>query len=163
MPDSHHRVPTAREIMVKSLTTLAPDTSLFDAIRTLVKKKISGAPVVDAEGKMVGMLSEADCLRVLCAGEFYSDDHREEGAVRDYMTAEFKHVGPELDIYAIAQYFLTHSVRRIPIIENGELLGQVSRRDVLIAMENLGESRVRKKRYPDYVEPAQDVGARRSE
>ena len=59
MPDSHHRVPTAREIMVKSLTTLAPDTSLFDAIRTLVKKKISGAPVVDAEGKMVGMLSES--------------------------------------------------------------------------------------------------------
>ena len=162
MPDSHHHVPTAREIMAKSLITLAPDSSVFDAIRTLVKKKISGAPVVDPDGKMVGMLSEADCLRVLASGEFYSDDHREEGTVLNYMTAEFKHVGPELDIYAIAQYFLTHSVRRLPIMENGELIGQVSRRDVLIAMEQLGESRVRKKHYPDYVEPAQDVGARRN-
>ena len=162
MRDSHHHIPTAREFMTKSLVTLEPDSSVFDAIRTLVKKKISGAPVVDADGKVVGMLSEADCLRVLTAGEFYSDDHREEGAVRDYMTADFKHVGPELDIYAIAQYFLTHSVRRLPILENGELIGQVSRRDVLVAMEHLGENRLPKKRYPDYVEPAQDVGARRN-
>ena len=99
---------------------------------------------------------------MLAAGEFYSDDHREEGTVRDYMTEVFKFVEPEVDIYALAQYFLTHSVRRIPIMENDNLIGQVSRRDVLIAIENLGESRVRKRRYPDYVEPAQDVGARRS-
>ena len=162
MPDSHHHIPTAREFMTHSLITLAPDSSVFEAIQTLVKNRISGAPVVDAEGKMIGMLSEADCLRVLSAGEFYSDDHREEGAVRDYMTVEFKYVGPELDIYAVAQYFITHAVRRLPIMENGELIGQVSRRDVLVAMEHLGESRVRKKHYPDYVEPAQDVGARRS-
>ena len=162
MPEAHHHIPTAREIMAQSLITLAPDSSVFDAIRTLVKKRISGAPVVDSDGKMVGMLSEVDCLQVLSSGEFYSDDHREEGVVSDYMRVDFKHVGPELDIYAIAQYFLTHSVRRLPIMEDGKLIGQVSRRDVLIAMENLGESRVRKKHYPDYVEPAQDVGARRS-
>ncbi len=162
MTDSNHHVPTAREIMTKSLITLTPDLSVFDAMRILVKKKISGAPVVDAEGKMVGMLSEADCLRVLAAGEFYSDDHREEGTVRDYMTEVFKFVGPGLDIYALAQYFLTHSVRRLPIMENDNLIGQVSRRDVLMAIEKLGVSRVRKRRYPDYVEPAKDVGARRS-
>ena len=86
MPDSSHHVPTAREIMRKSLITLAPDSSIFVAIRIFVKNSISGAPVVDADGKMVGMLSEVDCLRVLAAGEFYSDDHREEGTVRNYMT-----------------------------------------------------------------------------
>jgi len=162
MSDSSHHVPTAREIMTKSLVTLAPTLSVFDAIRALVKNRISGAPVVDADGKMVGMLSEADCLRVLAAGEFYSDDHREEGTVRDYMTEVFKFIEPGLDIYAIAQYFLTHSVRRLPVMQGDDLIGQVSRRDVLLAIENLGESRVPKKHYPDYVEPAQDVGARRS-
>ena len=160
-PNQRHPIPTARDIMTRSLITLAPEDSVFSAIRVLVKKRISGAPVVDGEGKMVGMLSEANCLSVLSSGEFYSDDHREEGSVRDYMVVDFESMGPEADIYAVAQYFLTHAARRIPIMEEGELIGQVSRRDVLIAMEKFGESRVPRKHYPDYREPSQDVGARR--
>ncbi len=162
-PQLHlHPVPTARDIMTTSLVTLDPDTSVFDAIRTLLRHRISGAPVVDSDGKCVGMFSELDCLRVLAAGEFYSDDHREEGVVSDYMTGLFRSLEPDRDIYSVAQFFLTHAVRRLPVLENGELVGQVSRRDVLAAMEDLGKKRATRRRYPDYREPAGDVGARRS-
>lgn len=106
--------------------------------------------------------TQGPTLRVLTAGEIYADDHREEGDVADYMTVDFQTVEPHNDIYPLAQFFLTHSVRRLPVMEGGRFIGQLSRRDVLRAMEQLGEQRTRRKHYPDYREPAGDVGARRS-
>jgi CBS domain-containing protein len=155
--------PTAATIMRKSrsLVTLTPEMPIAEAIRLLLKHKISGAPVVDEHGKLIGICSELDCLRVLAAGEFYADDHREEGTVGDYMSHDFKTVGPDEDIYSLAHYFLTHSVRRLPVLENGELIGQLSRRDVLRGMEDMGAGRAAPRRYPDYREPSSDVGARR--
>ena len=156
------RVPTAADIMQRKLVTLAPQTPIFDAVRLLLKNKISGAPVLGEDGTLVGICSELDCLRVLAAGEFYSDDHREEGCVADYMSTDFHTVAPHEDIYSLAQYFLTHAVRRLPVMEDGKLVGQLSRRDVLRAIEELGESRVQRKHYPDYREPSSEVGAKRA-
>lgn len=164
MRETHHHVPTAREVMTSSLVTLKPDMTVLSAIGVLLRHQISGAPVVDAEGHFVGMFSEFDCLRVLSAGEFYSDDHQEEGVVGDHMTAAARcqSVGPDVDIYSLAQHFLTHAVRRLPVLDDGDLVGQVSRRDVLAAMETLGRQRAPRKHYPDYREPSGDVGARRA-
>ena len=162
MRANENRIPTARDVMTKSLVTFSPDTTLFDAIRLMIKNQISGAMVLDEAGHPVGMFSERNCLQVLTAGEFYSDDHREEGTVGNYMSQEFKSVGPEVDIYSLAQTFLTLAVRRLPVIEDGQLVGQVSRRDVLKAMEDWGRRRTSRKRYPDYREPSQEVGAKRS-
>lgn len=159
---SRQRVPTAAEIMRTKLITLSPELPIFDAIRVLLKNSISGAPVVDADGKLVGICSELDCLRVLAAGEFYADDHGEEGHVADYMSTNFQTVEPHDDIYRLAQFFLTHSVRRLPVMDGDELVGQLSRRDVLRAMEELGKQRSSRKHYPDYREPSADVGARRA-
>jgi CBS domain-containing protein len=159
---STHRVPTAADIMRIKLITLRPELPIFDAIGILLKNSISGAPVLDGDGMLVGICSELDCLRVLTAGEFYADDHREEGHVADYMTTDFHTVEPHDDIYRLAQFFLTHSVRRLPVMDGDELVGQLSRRDVLRAMEELGKQRTARKHYPDYREPAEDVGARRA-
>ena len=157
-----HRVPDAREIMAVKLVTFTPDMEISKAIRLLLKHRISGGPVVDGQGHLVGMLSELDCLRVLSAGEFYSDDHREEGHVGDYMNADFRTVEPGVDLYTLAQTFQTHAIRRLPVVEDGTLLGQVSRRDVLRAMDQLGIRRARTHQYPDYPRaPAEDVGAQR--
>jgi CBS domain-containing protein len=150
-------VPIALEIMTRKLVTIDPDQAIFDAMRVLLRYRISGAPVVDAEGSLVGILSELDCLKVLANGEFYDDDHSEEGTVKDYMTEVTQSVGPDVDVYTLAQHFLDHSVRRIPVVENGALLGQISRRDVLRTIEEMGKSRVPRKHYPDYREPASGI------
>jgi CBS domain-containing protein len=153
MPHSH-TLPTAREIMTTRLVTVRPELPIFDAIRTLLKNQISGAPVVDEGGALVGMLSEVDCLKVLANGEFYDDDRSEKGIVSNYMTSVTQSIDPETDVYTVAQYFLKHTVRRLPVVVRGSiLLGQISRRDVLRAIEEIGRKRMPRKRFPDYREP----------
>lgn len=150
-----HHVPIARDIMSTRLVTVRPELAIFDAMRILLRNKISGVPVVDADGAMIGMLSELDCLKVLASGEFYDDDHSEEGTVRDYMTEAARSVGPEVDVYTLAEYFVHHGVRRLPVVSGPNLLGQLSRRDVLRTIEEMGARRVPRKRYPDYREPVE--------
>lgn len=156
------RVPVARDIMKRNLITLSPEDTFFEAIRTFLEHRISGAPVIDDAGHLVGTCSELDCLKVLAAGEYYRDDHQEEGTVRGFMRTDFQSVEPTVDIYTLARAFVTHNVRRLPVLEQGELIGQISRRDVLEAMEAFGASRVSQRRYPDYREPSVEVGARRA-
>jgi CBS domain-containing protein len=148
-----HPLPIAREIMTTRLVTVPPDLAIFGAIRILLRNQISGAPVVDENGALIGMLSELDCLKVLANGEFYDDDHSEEGIVRNYMTTVTQSIDPETDVYTLAQYFLNHTVRRLPVVRGSMLLGQISRRDVLRTIEEMGRKRMPRKHYPDYREP----------
>ena len=149
---------TARDIMTRSLVTLTPDLSIFEAMSVLMTKRISGAPVVDDSGKLIGMLSELDCLRVLSSDEFYADEREEGGCVQDFMTTEHQSIGPHLGIYAVAHYFLTTPFRRFPVVAQGRLLGQVSRRDVLRGIELM---RRRRERAPvqDYYSVARSWSA----
>ncbi len=147
-----HRILTARDIMTRRLITLRPDMSIFEAIRVLLKNSISGAPVVGPSGDFVGMLSELDCLHVLASSEFHSDDHSGVGHVEVFMTQPGPTIEPELGIYAVAHKFFTHAVRRLPVLEDGRLVGQVSRRDVLKGIEKLRKERT-PTRYPDYRAP----------
>jgi CBS domain-containing protein len=154
------RVPTAREIMATSLVTFRPEMSIFNAIRILLQKQISGAPVVDADGVMVGILSELDCLRVVSSDEFYAGHQEEAGLVGDFMSSPGRTIPPEMGVYAIAHYFVTTSVRRLPVVEDGKLVGQVSRRDVLRGIEAMAKKRSQHRRYPDYREPLSAAMAR---
>ena len=149
---------TARDIMTRSLITLSPDVNIFDAMSVLMAKGISGAPVLDGSGKWIGMLSELDCLRVLSSHEFYADEQEEGGQVRDFMTESHLKIGPDLGIYAIAHYFLTNSVRRLPVVSGERLLGQVSRRDVLRGIELMRRRRSRP-RTDDYLSVARSWSA----
>jgi len=136
MPESRP-VPMARDIMATSLVTLRQEDSIFHAIRVLLNKGISGAPVVDDDGQMVGVLSELDCLRVLSSDEFYAGHQEEAGTVSHFMTSAGLTIPSDLDLYGIAHYFLTTAVRRLPVVDDGRLLGQVSRRDVLRGIQRL--------------------------
>ena len=135
------RVLTAKEIMATSLITLSPEMSIFKAIRVLVGHEISGAPVVDSEGAMVGVLSELDCLRMLSSDEFYAGQQEEAGTVKHFMTGAGQSIPPHLGIYAVAHYFLTQPIRRLPVVEDGRLVGQVSRRDALRGIEVMRRQR----------------------
>lgn len=158
----HPHLPIASEIMKTSLLTLQRDTPILEAVRLLLKHEVSGAPVVDAEGRLLGVCSDLECLRVLTAGEFYEDDYREEGDVGASMRTGVRCAAPHDDIYSLAQLFLTQEMRRLPVVEDGVLIGQVSHHDVLRALEVLRQQREPHTHYPDYREPAADVGAKRS-
>lgn len=150
-----NRILTARDLMTTSLVTFRPEQTILEAISILTKNAVSGGPVLDSTGKMVGMLSELDCLRMLASDEFYQDEQEEDGAlVRQFMTQDYKTISPDMGIYAMSHYFVTTPVRRLPVIHQGELLGQISRRDVLRGMEEMSRKRLVRKRYPDYLQPA---------
>ena len=124
---------TAADLMTRSVVTLAPDGGIYPAIKVLLKHKISGAPVVDPAGRLVGILSEKDCLRVLVGGAL---DGLPDGLVRDYMTETVETVGPGATLLDIAHRFITRSYRRLPVLDaDGRVIGQVSRRDALVAIE----------------------------
>ena len=152
MSDPHH-VPTASDVMARKLVTFQPETNIFEAIRTLISRQISGAPVVGPSGELLGTLAEIDCLGLLASDEFWADDHS-AATVADFMKTGIESVGPLTDIYALAQYFRSTPVRRLPVLADGQLLGQVSRRDVLRGIEAMAKRRRPRKHYPDYREPA---------
>ena len=149
-----NRILTAQDLMTTSLITFRPDHTILDAIQVLTKNGVSGGPVIDDEGRLVGILSELDCLRMLASDEFYQEEQEEGALVGQFMTRECKTVPPDLGIYAISHYFLTLPIRRLPVVEGDQLIGQVSRRDVLRGMEEMSRKRLVRKRYPDYLKPA---------
>jgi CBS domain-containing protein len=143
-------VPVARDLMVRRLRTLSPQTSLFDAVAFLLRHDISGAPVVDDAGRLLGLFSELDCLRALAAGEFYDHGYYAAHSVGDLMSAARYTIPPDLDLFAIAGTFVTARVRRLPVVDDGRLVGMVGRRDMLAAIDRMRRERGREDRYPDY-------------
>jgi predicted transcriptional regulator len=149
-----NQILTARDLMTTNLLVFNPKLSLLEAIENLIKWRVSGAPVVDDEGRMLGMLSELDCLRMLASDEFYLQQQEEAALVEQFMTTGGRIIPPDLGIYAISHYFLTTQVRRLAVVQHEKLIGQVSRRDVLRGMDGMIRKRLVRKRYPDYREPA---------
>lgn len=140
--------------MTTNLLLFSPEQTLLEAIANLIKWRVSGAPVVDEDGRMVGMLSELDCLRMLASDEFYLQQQEDAALVSQFMSTGGRTIPPDLGIYAISHYFLTSPVRRLPVVEREKLIGQVSRRDVLRGMDEMSRKRLIRKHYPDYREPA---------
>ena len=121
-----------KDYMARTLVTFKPDTPVLDAVHILVKNRIAGAPVVDDEGTLLGMLSELDCMRVALQAGYHGDYG---GPVRDYMSEGVKTVSMEMSIVDLAQVFIDQHYRRFPVTDNNRLVGQISRRDVLRALE----------------------------
>ena len=124
--------PTAvKDIMAKKLITFTPDTKVIAAIQSLIDHKFSGAPVINEKGELVGILSEMDCMETVIQNSYYNETG---GCVGDFMSTELTTVGPEMGIVDLAQFFQEKHFRRLPVVENGKLIGQVSRRDILKAI-----------------------------
>lgn len=123
-----------KDYMARTLITFKPDTDVLDAVHTLVSQRIAGAPVVDDEGSLVGMLSEIDCMRVVLDASYHGQSG---GPVSDYMTTDTKSVAAQMSIIDLAQEFVQHRFRRYPVLEDNRLVGQISRRDVLRALQQI--------------------------
>jgi CBS domain-containing protein len=125
---------TVAHYMAKDLITVHPDVPASQGILLLVKHQISGMPVVNDQGNIVGILSERDCLKTFVHARYHN---LPTTAVRDLMSTEVHTIGPDLGILEVAEVFLNGHYRRLPVVENGRLVGQISRRDVLRAVEEL--------------------------
>ncbi len=123
-----------KDYMAKTLVTFKPDTNVLDAVHTLVEHRIAGAPVVDDQGNIIGMLSEFDCIKVALQAGYHGDYG---GPVSDYMSRGVTTVNAEMSIVDLAQKFAEEGYRRFPVTDNNRLVGQISRRDVLRALEVL--------------------------
>jgi CBS domain-containing protein len=117
--------------MARKLLTLKSDTEILDAVAFLLKHKISGAPVVDNDKHLVGVISEKDCLNLLAKGVNANVPH---GSIAEFMTTEVETMSPDMDLYYAAGLFLKRNYRRFPVVEDGVLVGQISRRDILRAI-----------------------------
>jgi CBS domain-containing protein len=124
---------TAKEIMSQGLVTFRPDMDILEAVRTLIEKRISGAPVLDQLGNLVGMLTERDCLKVALDASYYRESG---GKVESFMTPAVINVSADTPAVEIAERFATSHLRRLPVLENGRLIGIVSRRDILRQLES---------------------------
>jgi CBS domain-containing protein len=126
-------LPTVREFMDKYVDTLAPETDIWDAVDFLLEKRITGALVADGKGKLVGILTESDCLKLLTLGG--ADHDTPKGKVKDFMTSAVETIPPTMDIYYVAGLFLTKSFRRLPVVEDGRIVGAITQFDILRAVQ----------------------------
>jgi CBS domain-containing protein len=126
------RLPAVREFMDRYVETILPDTDIMEAVDFLLEKRVTGAPVANSKGELVGMLTEFDCLKLLTLGDAHHDAPR--GKVRDFMTSKVQTVPPGMDIYYCAGLFMNVSFRRFPVVENGRIVGAITRFDLLRAV-----------------------------
>lgn len=119
-----------RDYMATNLVTFTPETGVFDAIRQLLKHKITGAPVLE-NGKLVGSFSEMDCLHVVLDAAYHE---QMGGKVGEYMNKNLVTVSPDDSIIEVAERFQKSLLRHFPVVEDGKLIGLISRVDVLRAL-----------------------------
>ena len=119
------------DIMATQLVVFQPDTNIHKAIHILLEKRISGAPVIDGDGALVGVLSKKDCLKIVFSSAYHQD---RGGPVSDYMSADVQTLDAAMDVSAAAERFINSPYRRFPVLHDGKLVGQVSRHDILKAL-----------------------------
>jgi len=141
----------ARDIMTTDVCTFAPETTVLEAARMLVDRRISGAPVIDAAGRVIGIVSEGDLIRraelgtekewsgwreFLMAKRTLAHEFIKSHATRigDIMTAPAWTVNEDTTLVELAELFEKKNIRRAPVVRDGKLVGIASRADMVRAL-----------------------------
>ena len=120
-----------RDMMNQRVVGVRPDATVGEAIKILTDQHFGGLPVVTSEGAVVGIISELALIDVVF------DASVKNALVADYMTPEVHTVHPNEPLSRAAQLFALYSFRRLPVVENGKLVGIVTRRDLMnYALQN---------------------------
>jgi CBS domain-containing protein len=144
----------ARDVMVPNVITVSPEADVQAVANTLVTNGISGVPVVDADKKIVGIISEGDLIRRAVLGgerkrswwfEFFSPDRQwaefakvHGRKAKDVMTRRVITVDPDMSLQGIASLLEGHGIKRVPVVQNGRLVGIVSRANLVQALASRG-------------------------
>jgi CBS domain-containing protein len=123
---------TVKDYMSTKLITFKPDQRIEQVIDTLIKYRISGAPVVNDKNELIGVISEGDCIKHISESRYYNMP-MENKTIADHMVKNVETIDGNMNIFDAANKFLEAKRRRFPIVENGKLVGQISQKDILKA------------------------------
>ncbi|MCK9260390.1 MAG: CBS domain-containing protein [Azoarcus sp.] len=126
-----------KDYMIGDHLALNPEDEVLHAIHTLIEHGLSGAPVADDNGHLIGFLSEKDCLKVALNASYFE---QQAGLIRDYMSRNVVSVTGDSSLIDAIEIFLGQTCRCLPVVEGQRLIGQISRRDILKALEKLRTS-----------------------
>ena len=125
---------TIADYMTKNIMTVKKDFDALAAIKQLLEHKITCAPVLDEAGKLVGMFSEKDCMKFVLDSSY---NQGMSGKVEDFMSTEILSVDASSSIVDLADKFKDTTLRSYPVFDDKDLVGIVSRTDVLRALVSI--------------------------
>ncbi len=125
---------SVKDYMATYVLTFKPEQDIIEAATLLAERGISGAPVVDDLGNLVGVLSDTDCMEATIKAGFHPGWR---GLVKDFMSTNVMTVDADASIVQVAERFSKDRYRRYPVMEDNRLVGQISRLDVLKALSSL--------------------------
>jgi predicted transcriptional regulator len=128
------------DYMTKKLITFTSDQSILEVMEVFAKNHISGGPVIDARGAIVGIISEADCMKQISESRYFNMPILDK-SVETYMTKDVETIDSDKSIFDAATIFAVNGRRRLPVIDvKGKLVGQISRKDIVVAALKLSSN-----------------------
>ena len=115
---------TAKKVMTKNFVSVGPDASIDEVLELLLRHKISGMPIVDADGQLKGVITELDLLKLLVNADGSNN-------VSEYLTSEVISVTEDEPLPDVAELFMSRRIRRLPVVRDGRVLGIISRHDLI--------------------------------
>lgn len=120
------------DYMSRKLVTFSPEQSILEVMELFAKHHISGGPVMDDNGFLVGIISEADCMKQISESRYFNQPILDKSVER-FMTKNVETIPYDMSIFDAAGIFDKHNRRRLPVMKDGLLVGQISRKDIVIA------------------------------
>jgi CBS domain-containing protein len=121
----------ARDIMTSTVITAGEDMLITDVIKLLLRWHISGLPIVDADGNLVGIITEHDVVNFALSG------HAAATTASEVMTRDVVTYSPDTLVVEVINYFAAHKIRRVPVVDGGKVVGIISRRDIVRYMDDM--------------------------
>ena len=127
---------TVSDIMTHQLIVFKPEDTIHEVMEAFIKNRISGGPVVNEEGDLVGVISEADCMKEISDCRYFNMPILDK-SVSYFMTKKVDTIESNMSVFDAAALFSKSSRRRYPVMKDNRLVGQVSRKDIVIAALNM--------------------------
>ena len=124
------------DIMSRNLIVFKPNETIHEVMSKFIKYRISGGPVVDEKGDLIGVISEADCMKEVSESRYFNLPILDK-SVSKFMTTKVDTIDASRTIFEAASNFFKTSRRRFPVLDKDKLVGQISRKDIVIATLNM--------------------------
>lgn len=122
-----------KDFMSVKPLTFTPDTHIMDAIHEMLVRKVTGGTVLDDQGRVVGIISEIDLLDKLEQIAYYQEG---DACIGDLMCSEVDVLPADITLFEAARILIKHKRRRMPVVEDGRFVGQISCRSILQAFKD---------------------------